>query len=838
MVSGFWEADLMREKMKHAGGKPFLLLLSLLVTALYIYSAKSFYNEYTWFNSIWSLVYYTLLLWICIFITAALLSIIGTRKIVGSIFSFSVFFLFYNCFLWGAPLFTNFILNWSKSDSAFFGIILSSVLFAFAVLVLIGKIFGKRLLKKSLCVVMAIIFVLSFAVTFLVISIKDEYYYKNKLEKAGSMDISFNPINSQQLLVTENEKNRCADWFKENILNAGKNGNAPAYNFRVNGVSLQNSFEDWDFSVGETSTKGVYYPEGKTTLITLTNKNLGLKATVTATIYETFATCEWTVYIKNISGENSGEITDFCALNSSFNLGNDTSLYYSTGSDCSADDFTLKKLKLSEVTTARFAATEGRSSVDYMPYFNFCGNTGLVLSVGWTGQWKATYQLTGDITHAKACQEHFQAYLTPDEEIRSPLVSICFYDGTNALKGFNLLRKWQMALSPNVSKPQVFYCYSNEQDYSTTTENIEAMLKLADFDALWIDAAWYKLTHRKWHNSVGSWSADAFNKNVFPDGIQAVGNFAREKGLGLLLWYEPERVTKGSELYSIGEQNPGWLLSGGDFLWNLANDDAFRYLCAYISTSIKDIGVTVYRQDFNTDALYYWNWGDKNLYDGRKGITENHYITNLYAYLDYLQNANIGLVIDNCASGGRRLDTEMTRRSVALHRSDYIKENEANQSITYGVSLWVPANGIILQLDDEYNARSWMTALNNVMTFNNENVETYKNFLTLHKKIYTNWFDNYFPLTPQNHNTQEWLAMQLGDGVDGFATIYKRENVKENEFTLVLNGLSEKKNYVLWDYDNSKKPLGTFTGKQLMSEGVVLTIKDTPKAMAVLYKVK
>ncbi len=828
----------MINKMKHVGGKPFLLLLSLLVSILYVYCAKSFYNEYTWFNSALSLVFYTLLLWICVFITAALISIIGKRKKESSILPFLVFFLFYNCLLWGVPLWADFILDRSKGDSAFLGIFLSSVLFLFAVIVLIGKIFGKRLLRKSLCVIMVIIFVLSFAVSFLIISVKDEYYYNNKLKKAGSMDISFNPISSQQLLVTANEKKICADWFRDNILNAGKNENSPAYDFKVNGISLQNSLEDWDFSVGETSSTGVYYREGKTTVITLTNKKLGLTATVTATIYEAFATCEWTVYIKNTASENSGEITDFYAIDSTFNLGKDTSLYYSTGSDCSADDFTLKKAKLSELTTARFSATEGRSSVDYMPYFNLCGTFGLVLSVGWTGQWKATYQLTGETVFAKACQEHFQAYLTPDEEIRSPLIGISFYDGTNALKGFNLLRKWQMALSPDISKPQAFYCYANEQNYSTTTENIEAMLKLADFDALWIDAAWYKLNHGKWHNSVGSWSQDASNKDVFPNGIQAVGDFSKEKGLELLLWYEPERVTKGSELHSVGEQNPGWLLCGGDFLWNLANDDAFRYLCAYISTSIKDIGVTIYRQDFNTEALYYWQWGDKNLYDGRTGITENHYINNLYAYLDYLQNANTGLLIDNCASGGRRLDTEMTRRSISLHRSDYIGENEANQSITYGASLWVPANGIILQLSDEYNARSWMTALNNVMMFNEDNVETYKDFRALHKKIYTSYFENYFPLTAQNHNTQQWLAMQFGSDSEGFASVYKRENVKENEFTLILNGLSEKKKYVLLDYDNSKKPLGTFTGKQLMSEGAVLKIKDTPKAMIVLYKVK
>lgn len=829
----------MTNKTKLTASKSFVLLSSFFLIGLYIYSAISFYNEYTWWNSAGSIILFILLLWLCVTATSALLVITqkgkSNLKITKTVITV---FILYNFLLWGGTLFAEFIAGWNKNHAAFFGIILSSILYAAIAFTLITRIFKKSFMRKTLCIALVVALVLSSGIMTLFFLFKDEYYYKRQLENANSMDIDFDSITSQQLTVTKSEKKKCADWFNENIINAGKNDKIPAYAFSADGVELHNSLEDWTFSIGETSTAGAYLAGGQTTFITLTNETLGLKATVKATLYEALATCEWTVFIKNISTENSCEITNFKALNSFFDVGEDALLYYSTGSDCSADDFTLNKVSLSEIKATRFAGTNGRSSVDYMPYFNICGDTSFVMSVGWTGQWRASYSLLRGSLFVEVCQENFNAYLTPNEEVRSPLVSISFYDGANAFKGFNTLRKWQMSLSPDVSEPQVFYCYSNEQDYSTTTDNIDAMLKLADFDALWIDAAWYNLTHGKWYNSVGSWSDYDANKHIFPDGIKAVGKYANEKNLDLLLWYEPERVTKGSELYKIAKENDGWLLSGGDYLWNLANDDAFRYLCAYISTSIKDIGVDIYRQDFNTDALYYWNWGDENLYDGRTGITENHYVTNLYAYLDYLLQANYGLLIDNCASGGRRLDTEMTRRSVALHRSDYINENEATQSMTYGVSFFVPANGIILQLDDEYSARSWMTALNNVMVYNEENVEIYEDFRKLHNTIYKYWFENCFPLTPQNYNTDEWLAMQYGDGGDGFAIIYKRENVNENEFTLIMNGLSEKKKYVLTDYDNPKKSLGTFTGKQLMSQGVVLKIEETPKATVVLYKAK
>lgn len=829
----------MKEKMKLLSGRPFLLLVSLLLAGLYAYCAVLFYNEYSWWNSILSVVFSTLLLWFCVIAACFLLN--KARKNKGKtkiIVSTAAVLLLYNLILWCPALFMDFILGFSKSDSAAFGVILASVLYAASLVFSVCGIFNKHLLQKALCGAFAVLFVLTSGVSFLYLSSRSGYFNKKSLQRASEMEISFDKITFEQLAVTSDEKKRCSDWFNTNILNAGKERIAPAYDFSVNGISLRNTYEDWNFSVGETSAAGVYHTGGKTTFITLTNDTLRLKATVEATLFEAFAVCEWTVYITNTSDENSGEITNFYALNHTFDLGEDAHIYYSAGSDSSKDDFTLKKVKLADVEIARFTGTGGRSSVEYMPYFNMCGSTNFVMSVGWTGQWEASCRLFEDSVFTKVRQENLSAYLTPGEEIRSPLVSLCFYDGANALKGFNSLRKWEMTLAPDVCVPQVFYCYANEQDYFTSTDNIEEMLKLADFDALWIDAAWYKLHHGQWYNSVGSWSADCADKKVFPDGIKSVGKFAAEKGLDLLLWYEPERVTKGSELYKVGKQNDGWLLSGGDFLWNLADEDAFRYLCAYISTSIKDIGISVYRQDFNTQALYYWNWGDKHLYGGRTGITENHYVTNLYAYWDYLLQTNYGLLIDNCASGGRRLDAETARRCVFLHRSDYIKDNESTQSMTYGASLWVPANGTVLEIGGEYKARSWMTALNNVVIYNEENVEIYKDLRRLHNSVYKHWFENYFPLTSQNRDCDKWLAMQYGGGDSGFAVVYKRENVKENTFALIMNGLSENKKYVLTDYDKPEKPLGTFTGKQLMSEGVILNVEETPKATVVLYKIK
>ena len=73
------------------------------------------------------------------------------------------------------------------------------------------------------------------------------------------------------------------------------------------------------------------------------------------------------------------------------------------------------------------------------------------------------------------------------------------------------------------------------------------------------------------------------------------------------------------------------------------------------------------------------------------------------------------------------------------------------------------------------------------------------------------------------------------DAAEGTALIYKRENVSENTYKLKLNGLDSDKTYEIHDYDNPENK-HTFTGKQLMTDGVDITINETPKAVIIVYK--
>ena len=654
-------------------------------------------------------------------------------------------------------------------------------------------------------------------------------------------NISFEPITAQETKVSEEEKSQCREWFDKYIVNAGSNGIAPAYDFKVGGKSVRKNLKDWDFSADKESDVGEVYRGGKTTYINLTHKKSDVKATVEATIYEENATCEWTVFIKNDGTENSKKITDFYGIDTTVKTGI-SRLYASKGSSSDADDFEMYKTNINPIPMV-FNANGGRST-SFLSYFNISGRKcGFVMTVGWTGQWYADIAQTLGGVHVRAKQEFFSAYLTPGEEVRSPLVTISFYSGSNPLKGFNTLRNWELdCVYPENIKPATEYVIANEFSKKTCNEFVEEIQNLDqrildNVDYFWMDAGWYEY-NEGWHDGVGNWIPD---KSRFPDGMSALSDAMAQNGKRFLLWYEPERVREGTVLYNEGMLHSNWTVQiNDDILWNLGNDDACRFLCEYISDSMKENGVTVYRQDFNFTPMPYWQKSDKEFCDGRKGITENHYVTNLYRYLDYLTSSIPGLVIDNCASGGRRLDTEMTRRSVPMWRSDYncgnsdgtIKPDvlEATQSMTYGLSFWLPYSGTNYYTHNEYAERTGILTHASVYE---PNLETFGSYNTQRDLM----VKNYYPIAYGSTSEKKITAMQFGDENEGTAFIYKRSKVSKDEFLLKLNGLDEEMIYEVYDIDNPET-VYTISGSELMRKGITLTVSQTPKAVIIMYNVK
>lgn len=655
-------------------------------------------------------------------------------------------------------------------------------------------------------------------------------------------NLGFDTISASEIAVTQEEKELCRQWFDENVLLHSDDPQV-AYNFDVSGESFADNLDKWTVDVTPESKKGAMYKGGKTSYVYLTNENENIEAIVEATIYEDLATCEWAVFIKNTGTENSEVIDNFYALNTSFETG-DSKVYYSKGSANSSNDFTLGMKNVSLIPEV-FDCIEGRSSYTYMPYFNINGeDAGVVLGVGWSGEWETSVAKKGISTELKVKQAQFRAYLLSEEVVRSPLVSISFYNSDNALKGFNQFRNWMAdcVIPANIPDTMTMMEVAGPESTSTTDQIFETLDTFGDeiystVDYFWMDAGWYE-NENGWYDSVGNWIPDA---ERFDNGISEISDYAQDKDCGLVLWYESERVYPDTKLGTVGAEHENWLVykNDGEFaMWNFAEMDAAEYIANYIMDSLVKNGVSVFRHDFNFDISGMWKTADKEFYDGRKGICENHYVNNFYRYLDYLTVNVDGLIIDNCASGGRRLDLEMMRRSVPLWRSDYncsMHDDiyEATQVQSYGLSFWIPMSGTLKYSESEYAARTSIM-FGNLETFATVNGEYFGEYIR-QRELTT---QNFYPIVNGGCDTDEILAMQYSqpDGVYGEALIYKRTDVKDDSFTLKLNGLEPDKNYNIYDYD-SPAEVSVINGKELMETGYEVALPDGEKAVIVMYSV-
>ena len=737
--------------------------------------------------------------------------------------------------IWGINATENPVINDTCYNNE--GVVISAytVAFIFSAVLLVAAFIVKAIKRPRIVNII-------FALVYFVVSCGGAVVLNEENIKAldYKKNIQFPQISAEEMNVSKEDNALCSQWLRENFYE--KNNKYP-FSFKIDGKEFDAS--EWEVNITEPLEIGAVYQGGKTENIVLSHKISGLQVTVEATVFEENATCQWVVYIQNTGSENSAVISDFYALDSAFLTG-DAEIYYSMGSDTAASDFSLIKKNLSSFAKC-FSAADGRPTQSYLPYFNVFGEEyGMVVGIGWTGQWWSEFKQAKDSTQIKVKQESFNAYLLPGEKIRSPLVSVNFYETENPLKGFNLFREWVMdcVYPENVTKSSYTVMeVAGPASMRTSDEIIDILNGLDEAvyehtDAFWMDAGWYTY-NEGWHDGVGNWTVDT---SRYDNGIIELSDYAKNKGLGHTLWYEPERVIAGTHFHTVGSEHEGWLISldgEENIMWNLAEDEALKYYSEYILASLKENGVSIYRQDFNFSPLEYWQKADQELYDGRTGICENHYVTNEYKFLDYLTENVEGLIIDNCASGGKRLDLEMAYRSIPFWRSDYNCAYhpdlfDATQSQTYGVSFWLPITGSALYMVNEYSCRSAIMPLMLMDFFSHQNGE-----FAYYNEQRAQMGERYYPIEFGSFDKDKMLAMQFSteDASSGMALIYKRAEVTNTEYTLFLNGLNTSAEYELYDIDNPDK-VYTMKGVELMNYGLTLPLPEGEKAIIIMFTAK
>ncbi len=596
---------------------------------------------------------------------------------------------------------------------------------------------------------------------------------------------------------------------------------------------------------------------GTTTTLTWLHRASGLTVTIVATVYPAYNAYEWTVYFTNNTSENSGTLSHINGAEVAFY--GDAPKVKGIGGDYQSR-YTKYERPLTSPMTVN--ATSGRPTHDAFPYYNLeYGTGGTFIAVGWPGTFFASFTpVEKDNTTAtvfRGGQMGLSTYLVPGETIRTPLMAFVHYDeqgdaAVNVWRDFmidcNIPKDTKgdpVAPLLSASTSWIYGCMTNATE-ETQLEAIRNYLAYdIPLDAWWMDAGWYlgaeDATIERLDQS-GNWKVDL---SRFPTAFRAVSELAQENGMKTILWFEPELFRLSVD--EILETNPGferdWVvgpLSNNGKLVDLGNEETRKWVYDTI-TGIMDAGdITVYRQDFNESPGNAWRSRDT---DGRSGMTENAYCQGYLAYWDAMIERYPDGFIDNCASGGGRLDLESMRRSVALHRTDASpNDNDFGQAqdLSESLSEWLvysgtPTNGLANDTIDVYAMRSVFApamTLNFNITSKSPNWPLLSALTHEWEVIKDYYYADYYCLIPGGRSNNAWRAWEYYDEAkgEGFLQVFRPEYAKGDAVTLTLKGLDPHKTYVLTDFNhvNSIKA----TGKALM-EGYTVSLPEARSAATI-----
>lgn len=515
------------------------------------------------------------------------------------------------------------------------------------------------------------------------------------------------------------------------------------------------------------------------------------------------------------------------------------------GEDCTPSGFLPVDKTLIEGDELAFEPNGGRSSsTTAFPFFDitFGGRT-LLFVVGWTGQWRVALGIKNGALSVRIGIRYADFFLYPGESLLLP--SVLMLEAPTPEQARTSVRRALFQMAPKLDSLPVAispfdrYFYGQRPSWLTEEgqlEVLEAAKKCGGFDTFWLDAAWFE---KGFPTGVGNYRCSA----GFPRGLSPVAKEVHKAGMKFVLWFEPERVYRGTDIY---RDNQSFLLSSeiSARLVDLGNEEAWQFTFDSLARLIEDFGVDIYRQDFNMDPLPFWLENDE---PGRHGIREIKHVNGMYRLWDELRRRFPELIIDNCASGGRRIDVETLRRSVVLFRSDngcFPRSAERPtdtiaQNQTLALGEYLPYQSCAVWEPVPYDIRSAATSgivCQFDMLCGSFDFDTANKLLREVKRLAPYWQGDFHPLTKPTLDEHGFCAFTLSRENDGYVSVFRRPECEEETFSVRFFGIDENASYSLILTGEDMIPHAvTETGKTL-AHGYTVRLPEKRTSLVIEYK--
>ena len=267
---------------------------------------------------------------------------------------------------------------------------------------------------------------------------------------------------------------------------------------------------------------------------------------------------------------------------------------------------------------------------------------------------------------------HWRKNLTPGESITTPEAILTACVAKDVDSASQRLTSGQIAVinaGPECeqSLPVMF------NEFCTTwgcpsEENIAGILEAIQgkgFSYFVIDCGWYKQDGIPWDLTMGDYEP---SPTLFPSGLEKTVRAIRDAGMVPGLWFEIDNVGSAAQAY----QNTQHLLQrDGEPVtttmrrfWNMTDPWVQEYLHEKVIELLKHYGFGYVKMDYN-DSPGLGCDGFESLGEGlRKNMEAS------FNFVQRMKEEIPGLLVENCASGGHKLEPKMMGASVMSSFSD------------------------------------------------------------------------------------------------------------------------------------------------------------------------
>ena len=257
---------------------------------------------------------------------------------------------------------------------------------------------------------------------------------------------------------------------------------------------------------------------------------------------------------------------------------------------------------------------------------------------------------------------HWMKNVEPGKNFTTPeaIVSTAHTDSfdifTGRLTTAGLVEGFLKAPESEQDLPIVFneYCTTwGNPSHENICEIVDA-IKGKGFKYFVIDCGWYKENGIPWDIGMGDYEV---SKELFPSGMEKTVQVIKDAGMVPGIWFEIENVGSASRAYHLTEhllhKDHAVLTTYFRRFWDMQDTWVDEYLTDKVIGTLKKYGFGYMKIDYNETI----GIGCDGAESPGEGLRKNMEAS--VSFIEKIKEEVPGIVLENCASGGHRLEPKL-----------------------------------------------------------------------------------------------------------------------------------------------------------------------------------